>query len=646
MRPRPLEWCVPGSCIKETGFMTGTSSVAPPASSPTRRRLAAAAAVAALVLGIGAPMTATAAARTSVGHASTVKITKVHQTRLAKTSGGDLAEGADPETGPREAESELDARTPGAQSAKRVPADHVPTPAGLGVTGAAGATGFDGQTHADQRLSGTGIYANTNFSTEPPDMGLCVGNGFVLQGVNTSIRVYSQSGTPLTAPTALNQLFGAVPAIDRTDAPDFHYGDDIGDVKCYFDPDTQRFFVSSFRFTLDPVTGAEPTDGSHVMIAVSSSANPVTSIWTIWDLDTTDGDGSLPHHSVCPCVADQPLIGADHYGFYISTNEYGEVPFGVDFNGAQLYAFNKAALVAGSGGALNGVHIDNIPLAESLAYTIQPATTPAGGAYELGQGGTEYFLSALDFNSSLDNRIAVWALTGTSTLGGTNDVHLTSKVLDSEVYGQPPDAEQKNGPTPLKDAEAAGLEGVKSLEHLELLAGNDDRMNEVKYAAGTLWGDVNTVVKNANGNVNVGIAWFAVHPSVSASGVGGSLANQGYVAVNRGNTLFGAIAANNAGGAAMGFTLSGTSDFPSAAWVRLSASAPSSAVHVSAVGQAPEDGFTGYVIEGGNGTARWGDYSAATADEAGNLWIANEYIPNAPRTLFANWGTDITEVAP
>ena len=112
----------------------------------------------------------------------------------------------------------------------------------------------------------------------------------------------------------------------------------------------------------------------------------------------------------------------------------------------------------------------------------------------------------------LDNRIAVWALTGTSTLGTTNAVVPSVKVLASESYGQPPDAEQKAGPTPLKDAEAAGLEGRKSVEHLELLAGNDDRMNEVKYAAGKLWGDVNTVVKNANGNVNVGIAWFQVDP--------------------------------------------------------------------------------------------------------------------------------------
>jgi hypothetical protein len=170
-------------------------------------------------------------------------------------------------------------------------------------------------------------------------------------------------------------------------------------------------------------------------------------------------------------------------------------------------------------------------------------------------------------------------------------------------------------------------------------------MQEVKFANGILWGDVNTVVKNANGNVNVGIAWFAVDPSMSASGVDGTIAHQGYVAVNRANALYGAIAANNDGDVAMGFTLSGTAYFPSAAWVSLTGGT-ASAVHVSAAGQLPEDGFTGYVIEGGSGTARWGDYHAATADEAGNLWMSVEYIPNAPRTLLANWGTHITVVTP
>lgn len=59
-------------------------------------------------------------------------------------------------------------------------------------------------------------------------------------------------------------------------------------------------------------------------------------------------------------------------------------------------------------------------------------------------------------------------------------------------------------------------------------------------------------------------------------------------------------------------------------------------------GAAPEDGFTGYPPFGSS--ARWGGYSAAVADEHGNIWFGAEYIPNSPRTPLVNWGTFIGEV--
>ena len=57
-----------------------------------------------------------------------------------------------------------------------------------------GFSGFDALDHADQRLAGTGKYANTQFSLEPPDQGLCVGNGFVVETVNTAFAVYDSKG--------------------------------------------------------------------------------------------------------------------------------------------------------------------------------------------------------------------------------------------------------------------------------------------------------------------------------------------------------------------------------------------------------------------------------------------------------------------
>src|SRR5204863_464181 len=116
--------------------------------------------------------------------------------------------------------------------------------------------------------------------------------------------------------------------------------------------------------------------------------------------------------------------------------------------------------------------------AGSSSRSYNPTSTRPGAAYS---SDTEYLMSALDFSGTLDNRIAVWALTNTSSLASaTPAVALSHAIVDSQVYGQPPDAQQKPGPTPLADAE--GIHPPK--EKLELIAGNDDRMNEVKYVNG------------------------------------------------------------------------------------------------------------------------------------------------------------------
>jgi hypothetical protein len=544
----------------------------------------------------------------------------------ASTTTGTGAPGVDEFAPDTEVDQEIPHTGTGAA---RVPADHVPTPAGNAVTTSnPGATGFEGISHRDQRLADGG----NAFSLEPPDQALCVGNGFVLESVNLAVRAFSTAGAPLSATQSLNTFFGLTPAIVRTDPP--VYGTFTSDPKCYFDKGLSRWFLTILGLDRNPSGGAY-TGKTEVYIAVSKTSSPVTGGWYIYKLDTTDdGSNGTPSHTNCPCLGDQPLIGADANGFYISTNEFPL--FANGFNGAQVYAMSKAALAAGTLPTV--VHFDVPTLAEGYGYTIQPATTPPGGAYATGNGGTEYFLSALDFNGQLDNRIAVWAMTNTSSLSKKNpDVSLSNAVLDSQVYGQPPDAEQRPGATPLGDS----VNGK-----LEFLAGNDDRMNQAVWAAGKLWGAVNTAVKTPNGPTRIGIAYFAVTPTVSSSGqVAGTIAQQGYVAVNRNSVMFPSIGVNVAGQAVMTFTLVGPDYYPSAAYAVIGTSGAGD-VHVLGAGAGPEDGFTGYSAFGGSRTARWGDYSAAVADESGTIWTAVEYIPGSPRTVNANWGTFIGRVTP
>jgi hypothetical protein len=172
-------------------------------------------------------------------------------------------------------------------------------------------------------------------------------------------------------------------------------------------------------------------------------------------------------------------------------------------------------------------------------------------------------------------------------------------------------------------------------------------MNQVVFAAGKLWGAVGTVIKPSIGPTSAGIAYFAVTPSVSADSVSGTVSSQGYVAVSQAVAMYPSIAVNNNGKGVMTFTLVGPNYLPSAAYVFVDANGVSD-VHIARAGAAPADGFSGYLFGGRptRTTERWGDYSAASVDESGNVWFATEYIPNQPRTVLANWGTAIGKIAP
>jgi hypothetical protein len=623
-------------------------------------RVAAACAVVGLLAASVGPVAAASPSR-SLGHQTHAKIARTGTTHVGRNAGTEPTTVDQTQPDPEEAGEELDKQIPNSISAARVPSSHVPRPAALPVANATGGNGFDGLNHFDQRTAGTGDYENTQFSLEPPDQALCVGAGFVVESVNTAVRVRTPGGASLTAPIPLNKFFGLAPEIVRPDGP---YGPFTSDPKCYFDPATGRFFLTILEIDIDPATG-DFGDHSATLLAVSRTSDP-TGDWFRYSIDgTDDGTNGTPSHPGCPCLGDQPLIGADATGFYISTNEFSIE--GPEFNGTQLYAMSKAALAAGTLPTV--VHIDNLTLAEGQAYSVQPTTTPPGGANATANGGTEYFLSALDFNATLDNRIGLWALTGTGTLTSANPaVSLSQAIVSTEVYGQPPAMQQRKGPAPLdqalqgKTGVLLGLVDKPATEHLNVLNSNDDRMNQTVYAGGHVWGAVNTVVKGPTGVTRTGIAWFIVNPTWTGSTLSGSIARQGYVNVAGNNTAFPAVAANAAGKGVMSFTLVGPSFYPGVAYVRLDASHSPAAVNVARFGSGPADGFTGERSQdpGDGGVERWGDYGAAVAGPDGSIWFANESINQVctlaqfvadstcggTRTILANWGTFIGNVQP
>jgi len=531
--------------------------------------------------------------------------------------------------------------------ATRQPAVNVPSSPGNPLaTSSPGFFGFNGLSHLDQRLAGTGPYTNTQFSLEPPDQGLCVGNGFVLETVNTALVVYDSSGNRLTGVAAINQFLGLSPEIIRSVPPVF--GDFASDPRCYFDSGTNRFFFSVVEIDRNSSTGALGPR-AHQFIAVTQSGDP-TGTWNIFVLDVTDdGLDGTPSHPNCPCFGDQPLIGADANGFYVSTNEFplADLNSGANFfNGAQIYAMSKSDLAAGVLPTVVQFNLGTIPTPDvgGIWFSVQPATSPPGGAFVT---NTELFMSILDFSGTFDNRLAVWGLTGTNTLSSAAPtLTLSVSVIASEAYGVPPNAQQKPGPIPLGTVIIPQLLGGKT-EKLELLSTGDDRMQQVVYANGMLWAGLTTAIKTHNGPVRAGIAFFIVTPSFSGGALTAAMTNQGYVAVNQEYLIYPSIGVNTLGQGIMTFTLVGPDFFPSAAYAPVDAVNGVGAVHIAGPGALPEDGFTGYHFFGSpDRSARWGDYSAAVAASDGSIWVAAEYIPNAPRTLLANWRTFVSHVTP
>jgi hypothetical protein len=501
---------------------------------------------------------------------------------------------------------------------------------------------IDGLNHADQRLAGTGKFTNTQFSVEPPDQGLCIGNGFVVEAVNSALAVYRRdNGLRVSGPTALNQFFALQPGVIRSTPPVF--GDFISDPRCFFDSQTSRFFLTILQISVDPATGNFLADTS-VLIAVSRSADP-TGSWNLFRLKTTfDGVG-------CPCFGDQPLIGFDANGLYISTNAFSLVTG--QFAGSQIYATSKLFLASGAlppfvlhFGLPADFNADG-----SLDFSVHPAVNTRG--QEQTHFGAEYFLSSFDITSQLNNKIVVWALQNTALLnsppGPATKFRLSRKAIPSEVYGVPPDAFQKRGTLPLGS--------LVNPDVFEILATNEHRMQDVTFSDGNLWSAVTTGLTSPGEDLKAGIAWFSVEVEIDGdqNNLQAEVQRQGYVAAANASVFFPAVGVNPSGNVAIGFSISGPNLFPSTGYVTIGGNGRAGPIHIAGAGFNSEDGFSGYPAVSpapppcdgaGHCEARWGDYGAAAVDEDGSIWLANEYIGPRPRTLLANWGTFLIRLKP
>jgi hypothetical protein len=542
--------------------------------------------------------------------------------------------------------------------------------------------GFEGLNLFQQRYARGG----NQFTVEPPDQGLCVGNGYVLEAVNDVLNVYNSAGqsllpdntatnivngfpTDVSHAVDLNSFYGYAPAVNRATGVRAQF---VTDPSCLYDAATQRFFVAVL--TLETQPNGAFTGKNHIDIAVSETSD-ATGGWNIYRLPVQDdGTDGTPDHGCAlnndgtghgPCLGDYPHIGADANGFYVTTNEYAFFPNFV-YIGAQIYAFSKAALASGAASvAVTQFNTAHSGVGGHPGFTVWPAQSPSN-QFNTDNGGTEYFMSSdaadeaqcdsgtvCNPGTGTSTDLLVWTFTNTSSLNsGSPALNLTNKVLAVGQYGIPPKQQQPgSGTAPgadvpqghcINDTTTATIAGLGCWRllfaaepaHDEVIStpdSNDTRMQQVMYANGKLWGALDTALTLGSSN-RAGIEWFVVNPNAA------NIVKQGYLGASGYDFTYPAIGVTASGRGVMAFTATGNVLNPSAAFAPIDAIVgvgPWNVVN-GGEGQAVDDGFTSYKAQVGNPPrTRWGDYGAAAVDGS-SIWIASEYIAHACN--YATWG--------
>ena len=535
---------------------------------------------------------------------------------------------------------------------------------------AGGATAVKGLDAVDSATHTT----NTFKDIEPPDQGLCGGNGFVTEINNIGeILVFNTALKRQSAPISLDRVMGL-------GKRQWSSG---GDTSCIYDPGNGGHWFFTQFVSASPESKGGPFAGCfagnvanscYEGIAVSKGSSPFGP-YNVYFLNANYNPAEpgypflLNDFAKISVTRDAFLLFYDE--FPLNTPGFG----GGFFNGAQEFAFDKNALERGrpvrlKDGAPNPsftVARENMGLLRTPDGTcardkilhqggitcwvaVIPAQ-PVAGQFDNSHGGTGFMLGSLDFYgfagslpTSGDNRIAAWAWTGLSALNSNGcsscgAIHFRGQLFsgvdryfDPEFLtnGFPASlGAQKAGPIPL-GKRCGVLPGTTGPCPEGGITSNGDFMTQVAQAQGQLWGGTATQIAQTYGKAGSEIHQGAVYwvlgtRSFDKTGKF-SLTDQGYVTAKHEDLEFPSIAAEGAGGngkAIMDFTLNGNGGptgadnggfYPSSAFGRLTSSSTGllkSRINIANLGQSPQDGFSEYQGYPGPTSPRWGDYSWA-----------------------------------
>ncbi|HEY7936870.1 MAG TPA: hypothetical protein VID26_07045 [Candidatus Limnocylindrales bacterium] len=505
---------------------------------------------------------------------------------------------------------DLSPKDPGAQVAARLGQAHVlPTSPSTreGNQGPRPVESFIGQQGSNVTCS---YFAQ---GCNPPDMAVAASPRWVLQGVNTQWEVLSPSGTVQPGWPRSAQSFFGVPS--NTCDPASGGQPFLSDPRAFYDPSTGRFWAATLQLEGALGVGGACSLKTAYYIAVSQTRDPSGS-WNVYEFDMSLGTTN---------VADFTQIGLDDNAVYFSANMFNQA--GTAYEYAEIFEANKHQMEAG-GSAFTADGFFNMqvhgPGGDFLADTVQPVLATDGH----GQGT---FVDTLDGPDPLTGNfcssptdgcrgLAVWRM-GNPTghdHGGAAPT-LTGARVDTQPFIFSPPSDEP-GCTQCVDASDLRISATPIEEDGTISAAWETGTGSSGLVPGIEWAQFQVGGHSPSG------AHSGYYTSPSGAGVS-----------------YPALAAGNDGGLTMIFDRMSSTIDPETRFVVKAGGAN----QFSGEGQLLKAGEAAYrpgLCGAAIPVCRWGDYSAASFDGRGRIWIAGQYAnsftdPAAPPTFGRNWGT-------
>jgi hypothetical protein len=546
-----------------------------------------------------------------------------------------------------------------------------------GAVGVKGINAVDSATHTTNKFK----------EVEPPDQGLCAGNGNVVETNNI--------GEMLIFNKALKRVSPVI-SLDHVMGLGKRHWSSGGDPACQFDSaNGGHWFITQF-VSKSPESKGGPFAGCFAAvantclegIAVTTGSSPFGP-YNVYFLNANFN----PREPGVPFLLnDFAKISVTRDAFLLFYDEFplrGNGVGGGFFNGAQEFAFDKNALETGMPVAKVTVAYENMGLLKTPDGTcfsdnklfepgvacwigVIPAVAAGPGQFDNSHGGSGFMLTNLDFYGLGGNQLAVFDWTGLKALNSSgcsacSGIRFGGQLFSGLQHYYDPSflgatspstflAPQKAGPIPLGDE--CGKAGLSTVAHCPEggISTNGDNVTQAAQGSGQLWTGADTEIVQTYASSNTpethaGAAYWVVGTRSFDQTGRFSLTSQGYVSAMHEDLEFPAFAAGASNGRAIAsFTLNGNGGtagadnggfFPSSAFGRLTSTSGTllqSTINIADLGQSPQDGFTEYQNYPSPTPAfrpRWGDYGAAIL-MGGRYYFASEYIqsPNCTPPQF------------